>query len=245
MTTEQELLEDQISKWICKQVEKAGAHGVVVGLSGGIDSSVTAALAKKAVANNAFGLIMPCKSSKVDEEFALLLADAIGLRTEKVELDSVLQQFLKVIPPACKGARTNLIPRLRMATLYYFAGKYNYLVVGTGNKSEIVTGYFTKHGDGGADILPLGNLLKSQIRELAKRLDIPVPIIEREPTAGLWEGQTDEKELKISYEDLDKAIDAIESQKADSLAPEIFLRVSELIDKSKHKRRPIPIFKKS
>jgi len=244
MTTKQDLLEDRISKWVSEQVEKAGAHGVVVGLSGGIDSSVTAALAKKAVANSALGLIMPCRSSKEDEELANLLAEKIDLRTEKVDLNPVFDKFLEVLPPACRGAKSNLKPRIRMATLYYFAAKFNYLVAGTGNKSEIITGYFTKHGDSGADILPLGDLLKSEVKEIAKSLQIPEEIIERAPTAGLWEGQTDEKELGLTYRDLDEAIEAIELRNAESLTPEVFRRASELIDRSKHKRQPIPIFRK-
>lgn len=245
MTTKQELLEEQISKWISEQVEKAGAHGVVVGLSGGIDSSVTAVLAKKAVANNSLGLIMPCQSSKEDEKFANLLAEKIDLRTEKVDLNPVFDKFLEVLPPACRGAKSNLKPRVRMATLYYFAAKFNYLVAGTGNKSEIITGYFTKYGDSGADILPLGDLLKSDVKKLAKSLHIPEEIIDREPTAGLWEGQTDEKELGLTYRELDEAIEAIKLQKAELLVPEVFWRISELIDRSKHKRQPIPIFKKN
>jgi len=244
MATKQELLKEQISKWVSERIEKAGAHGIVVGLSGGIDSSVTAALAKKAAANNVLGLIMPCRSSKEDEELANLLAEKIDLRTEKIDLNPVFDKFMEALPPACRGAKSNLKPRIRMTTLYYFAAKFNYLVAGTGNKSEIITGYFTKHGDSGADILPLGDLLKSEVKELAKSLDIPEEIIEREPTAGLWEGQTDEKELGLTYRDLDKAIEAIELQSAESLPPEIFERASELIDKSKHKRQPIPIFKK-
>ena len=118
-----------------------------------------------------------------------------------------------------------------MTTLYYFANKLNYLVVGTGNKSELMIGYFTKYGDGGADILPVGNLLKSQIRELAEYLGIPKKIINKPPSAGLWEGQTDEKEIGISYEQLDKYL------KTEKLNNKIIeKKIQDKITKSAHKR---------
>jgi NAD+ synthase len=103
-------------------------------------------------------------------------------------------------------ATANLKPRLRMATLYYYANKLNYLVIGTGNRSELAMGYFTKYGDGGVDLLPLGNLLKTKVRELAKELKVPQEIIDRPPSAGLWHGQTDEGEMGISYAELDNIL---------------------------------------
>jgi len=126
---------------------------------------------------------------------------------------------------------------------YYYASRRNYLVAGTGNKSEISVGYFTKYGDGGADILPLGNLLKSQVREIAKELALPESIINKPPSAGLLPGQTDEGELKITYEQLDQAILEITSDRDKKSSPEIHSHVEELIKKSEHKRIPIPVFK--
>jgi NAD+ synthase len=118
-----------------------------------------------------------------------------------------------------------------MTTLYYFANKLNYLVVGTGNKSEIMIGYFTKYGDGGADILPLGNLLKNQIKELAEYLGIPKKIINKPPSAGLWEGQTDEEEIGISYNQLDKYL---RTGKLNNKIVE--KKIQDKITKSTHKR---------
>ncbi len=132
-----------------------------------------------------------------------------------------------------------------MTTLYHFASLRNYLVAGTGNKSEILIGYFTKHGDGGADILPLGDLLKSQVREIAKKLALPKYIITKPPSAGLLPGQTDEGELQISYQQLDQAILEITSGCDKKTPPEIHSRVEELIKKSEHKRIPVPVFKDS
>ena len=130
-----------------------------------------------------------------------------------------------------------------MISLYYFASLKNYLVAGTGNKSEISVGYFTKYGDGGADILPLGDLLKSQVIEIARKLSLPEVIINKPPSAGLWAGQTDEEELKLNYEQLDQAILGITSDRSKGILPEVRSRVEELMKKSEHKRVPIPIFK--
>lgn len=236
-------LEDQISKWIRKKVEEAGAEGVIVGLSGGVDSSVVACLAKMAMKDKVLGLIMPCHSDPSDEHWADLMAEKLNMRKKRIVLDSVYDKLLEIFPSAGKLALANLKPRLRMTTLYYFANNLNYLVAGTGNKSEILIGYFTKYGDGGCDILPLGDLLKSQVRQLAVNLGIPDEIVKRAPSAGLWKEQTDEGEIGLSYSDLDRIILAMESGKTDALAPGMLARVKELKKRSEHKRSPVPVFK--
>lgn len=234
---------DAISKWIKYQVEQAGAEGVVIGLSGGMDSSVVAALAKRSLRDKVLGLILPCHSQKEDMEDANLVASLLQLETLILDLSPLYDSLIAILPPAEKKIAANLKPRLRMTTLYYFANMKNYLVAGTGNKSEISVGYFTKYGDGGADILPLGDLIKSQVREIAKQLALPESIINKPPTAGLWPGQTDEGELKITYEQLDQAILEITSNRGKGIPPEIRSRVEELIKKSEHKRLSIPVFK--
>jgi NAD+ synthase len=235
-------LSEEIAKWIKNKVNEARAEGVVIGLSGGVDSSVVACLAKEALGDKVLGLIMFCYNDPVDEDYAYLIADRLNIRTERVNLDSIYDEFLRILPSGKKVSQANLKPRMRMITLYYFANNLNYLVAGTGNKSEIMVGYFTKYGDGGADILPIGGLLKTQVRELARELKIPEEIIKRVPSAGLWEGQTDEGELGLSYEDLDKAILAIESGETKNLSAGMMERVKELMRKSAHKRSPIPTF---
>ncbi|MFN3966799.1 MAG: NAD(+) synthase, partial [Endomicrobiia bacterium] len=132
-----------------------------------------------------------------------------------------------------KIARGNLKPRLRMLVLYYFANKLNYLVAGTGNKSEIMMGYFTKYGDGGVDILPIGDLLKKDVIQLARKLEIPERIINKKPSAGLWPGQTDEEEMGITYKKLDKIL---ESKSKNS-------KIENIIKKTEHKRKPPEICK--
>lgn len=239
-------LADGISSWIREKVGETDARGIVVGLSGGVDSSCVAVLSQMALGDNVLGLILPCLSDSKDEKFARSLAEKFDIKTEKAVLDTVYEKFLEVLPSSAeKISLSNLKPRLRMTALYYFANRLNYLVAGTGNKSEAMVGYFTKYGDGGVDMLPLGGLLKTEVKKLAKELSIPDQIIARAPSAGLWEGQMDEEELALCYEDLDKAITAIETgKKKDFFAQEVMTKVVELVRRSEHKRLSIPIYEK-
>jgi NAD+ synthase len=129
-----------------------------------------------------------------------------------------------------------------MAALYYFANKLNYLVVGTGNKSEVVMGYFTKYGDGGVDIEPLGGLLKKEVRKLAQQLGVPQAVIAKPPSAGLWHGQTDEEEMGITYDALDQIIEAIESGKEKKCSPNLLAKVKKRMRQSRHKFSSPPVF---
>jgi len=240
---------ERISSWIRERVEEAGARGVVLGMSGGIDSSVVAVLAKSGVGDKVLGLIMPCHSEPGDVEQAGQVAAEFGIETEYVDLTPVFDRLLEALPPGDRVAAGNLKARLRMATLYYFANSIHYLVMGTGNKSEIMVGYVTKYGDGGVDMLPLGDLLKTQVRELARELGILEEIIVKPPSAGLWKGQTDEGEMGISYEELDNILMAIESGDActglsrstGECNQEALARVRAMMAASQHKRAPIPI----
>ena len=232
---------ERISTWIKERVKEAGARGVVLGISGGIDSAVTAVLAKRGLGDGVLGVIMPCHSDPTDVEHARMVADKFGIETEYVDLTPVFDCLLATLPSGDRLAVANLKPRLRMAVLYYYANSRNYLVAGTGNKSEIKIGYFTKFGDGGADILPLGDLLKSQVRELACELSVPEEIIVKSPSAGLWEGQTDEGEMGITYDELDSILLAIESGDTAECDQEALARVRAMMAASQHKRDPIPI----
>jgi NAD+ synthase len=232
---------ERISTWIRERVEAAKAEGVVLGISGGIDSAVTAVLAKRGLGDGVLGLIMPCHSNPTDVDDARRVAAQFGIQTEYVDLTPVFDCFLEALPLGDRLAVGNLKPRLRMATLYYFANSRNYLVLGTGNKSEIMVGYTTKYGDSGVDILPLGDLLKTQVRELARELDIPDEIIVKPPSAGLWEGQTDEGEMEITYEELDKVLMAIETGDVGECNTEALAKVRAMMTTSQHKRDPVPI----
>lgn len=239
-----EELANNLVAWIREQVAVAKRQGVVFGLSGGLDSSVVAMLCKRAFPNNALGVIMPCYSSETDIEHARQVAQKFQITIRTIALDKVFDSLKRAFsdgdydPGTKKLAEANLKPRLRMITLYYLANQLGYLVVGTGNRSELSVGYFTKYGDGAVDILPLGNLVKSQVRELAIHLGIPKEIIQKPPSAGLWEGQTDEGEMGITYEELDRYLITGKARR------EIKEKVDAMMAGSAHKRAtpPIPPF---
>lgn len=241
-------LAERITNWIKKQVRSAGAQGVVVGLSGGVDSSVVGVLSKRAFPEAVLGLIMPCFSNPLDLEHAQLVAERFDIQTRLVDLSSIFAQLAGLLEarPYTKGeaslAISNIKPRLRMITLYYFANKFNYLVAGTGNKSEMTMGYFTKYGDGGVDALPLGGLLKSQVRQLAGQIGIPEQIVDKPPSAGLWAGQTDEGEMDITYDQLDKIISGLERNDLSGCDRMMVERVEGAMRRSQHKRQLPPIF---
>lgn len=229
-------LSRKLVEWIREKAAKAGCRGTVFGLSGGVDSSTVALLCKRSFPNDCLGLIMPCHSASLDMEHASLLAAKADIPHKVVPLDDVYDRLLEVagdvgLPERRGLARANLKPRLRMATLYYHANALSYIVAGTGNKSEATVGYFTKYGDGGVDILPIGNLVKGEVYGLAEHLGVPREIIEKPPTAGLWADQTDEAEMGLTYRELDRYILTGE-------APEEVERKIEAMHRaSEHKRR--------
>ncbi len=239
MNTEQPA--DKLVSWIRDRVLAAGLKGTVVGMSGGIDSSVLAVLCHRALPQSMLGLIMPCHSNRQDEQHALAVAKKFSIPTKTVVLDSIFDSLLKALPTdggahaTSQPAKANLKARLRMLTLYYHANQLNYIVAGAGNKSELAIGYFTKYGDGGVDILPLGNLVKAQIVELASFLGIPQEIIDKPPSAGLWPGQTDEDELGLSYEELDRYL------LTGKAGGEIRQKIESLIALCDHKHQPPPL----
>jgi NAD+ synthase len=236
-----EELARKLTSWIREQVKAADVEGVVVGMSGGLDSSVVAVLCKRALPQNTLGVLLPCYSSEIDLSHAHLVAQKFDIATTTVTLDPIFDAVKKALPSEGFDAETerlaeaNLKPRLRMLTLYYLANRLCYLVAGGGNRSELEIGYFTKYGDGGVDILPLGNLLKSQVQELARYLGIPEEIINKPPSAGLWPGQTDEAELGITYEELDRYLSSGRASE------ELKQRIEALSRSSAHKRKPPPI----
>jgi NAD+ synthase len=147
-----------------------------------------------------------------------------------VDLTEAYDSLVAALPPELgQMAYANIKPRLRMTALYGLAQGHGYLVAGTGNKSELMVGYFTKYGDGGVDVEPLGELYKSQVRQLAHTLGIPGPVIDRPPTAGLWHGQTDEEDMGITYHQLDSTLAAIEKGHTEGIDPALLARVQHMI----------------
>src|SRR5215204_2100174 len=255
-------LADEIAGWLRFQMDQIGASRLVLGLSGGIDSAVVCALCTMAAGpTRVIAAIMPIHSRPDDVRDAELVATAFEVLPRVIDLVPAHDALIAAMPddgasgledadvdPDRQSVRrqlalANVKPRLRMTSLYYLANRYNGIVVGTGNKTELSIGYFTKYGDGGVDLLPLGDVDKTTVRGLARELGVPPSVITKAPSAGLWEGQTDEAELGVSYEDLDRTLAAsVSDQDVTDVATKD--RVAALIAASEHKRRPIPVFQR-
>lgn len=244
-TEELEARINQAVEWLRERVQDARAQGLVIGVSGGVDSAVVAGLCKRAFPDNSIGVILPAGSNLVDREDALLTTEALSLETIEIDLSQAHQGILASVNDALSAqghtfeerlSQGNLKARLRMSTLYTVANSLNYLVVGTDNAPESYTGYFTKYGDGGVDVLPISSLTKTEVRAWAAQLGLPDKIVNRVPTAGLWEGQTDEQEMGITYDQIDRYL----------LGEEVPEGVKEKIEKlhrqSEHKRQLPPSF---
>ncbi|WP_338981611.1 NAD(+) synthase [Spiroplasma endosymbiont of Eupeodes luniger] len=237
---------DYLVQWLQEQVKLANAKGLIVGVSGGIDSAVTVALIKKAMSDNHLAVFMPCYSSSNDEILVKKLLATLDLKLQIINLESAYNELQNNfnwhdgLSSLQQKALVNCKPRLRMTSLYALAQANEYLVVGTSNFDEWYTGYFTKHGDSACDILPLIHLLKSQINTAAKLLNIPQEIINQPPSAGLWAGQTDEKEMGITYAELDNFLNGQEKL----LDNNIVTKIKMMHKNSEHKRKSAIIPKK-
>ncbi|MEE1157670.1 MAG: NAD+ synthase, partial [Methanobrevibacter sp.] len=230
-----EKTKNNITEFVQNKVSEANADGLVVGLSGGIDSTVAAFLACEAVGKeNVFGVVLPSTTTPTEDKLhGTTIAQLLGINYKEMAIDSILNEFLSVAQlEEDILAIGNLKARIRMSIIYFYANSKNYLVCGTGNKSEISIGYFTKHGDGACDIEPIGDLYKTDVYELAKYLEIPQEIIDKPPRAGLWNNQTDEDEIGMTYKLLDKILYRFIEKEidADSIAKELDIEVNEVND---------------
>lgn len=222
---------DNLVEWLRDSVKEANCKGIVYGLSGGVDSAVIAALSKLAFGDESLAIMMPINSSFEDEIDAKLVIDKFNLNAIKVDLSRTYSEFVEVVEKGDNNmAYANVKPRLRMTTLYYYPQLKGYLVVGTSNKSEFTVGYFTKYGDSGSDLMPLVDFTKKEIFELARYLEIPDKIIQKPPSAGLFEDQTDEDEMGFTYNDLEKYIN---NEKIDERIEE---KINRMVKISEHKR---------
>ena len=243
-------IERRIVDFIRTYANSVGVKGAVIGLSGGIDSSVTASLLVRALGKDSvLALIMPSKSTPPEDvKDAVQLAQMLGIRYDIVSIDPIRASFSNTIPAFKESevvANGNILARIRMTILYYYANLNNMIVAGTGDKSELLIGYFTKYGDGGVDILPIGDVYKSQVRMLGRRLGLPDSIVTKPSSPRLWEGQTAEGELGVSYADIDVILHALvdlrmnpqKAQEATGKPLNLIEQVWRRVISTEHKRR--------
>ena len=197
-----------LTGFIDNEVRKAGFHRVVVGLSGGVDSSLSAYLAAEALGpENVWGILMPYRTSSPESaQHAALVVQALGINSLTVEITAMVDAYFAMFPDADQMRRGNKMARERMTILFDHSARLGALVLGTSNKTELLLGYGTLHGDMASAVNPLGDLYKTQVRQLSRHLGVPAVIVDKQPSADLWEGQTDEAELGFTYEEVDKVL---------------------------------------
>jgi len=210
-----ESISQEIMNFIKKETESRKSNGVVLGISGGIDSTVLAFLATRAIGpENVKGLILPDETVTPanDIEDAIRICTDLKIDSEKISINKPKNSFLEIIKYTDNMLLTgNLVARVRMCVLYYYSGLMGRLVLGSSNKTELMLGYFTKFGDGAADLLPLGDIYKTQLFGLAKYLEIPGSVIDKKSSARLWANQFTEDELGLPFNQLDKILQFFES----------------------------------
>ena len=203
-----------IEEFLVKQIEKNKAKGLILGLSGGIDSAVLAYICKRALKEKTLAVIMPDTqiTPSIETEDAMKMIALTGLEYKLMDIKPIVNEYSKYLEPN-EWARGNLRARIRANVLYYYANAKNYLVLGSSDKSEYLIGYFTKYGDGASDLVPIISLYKLQVREIAKFLGVPQSVIEKKSSPHLWKEHEAEKELGVSYEDIDSILYCIFDKK--------------------------------
>ena len=236
----------RIVSFIKGKVEESGASGVAINLSGGIDSALTLKLCVEALGpSRVHALILPeGKDGGTDADDASGLALSLGVQVHKYSIGEIVNQFASLGGISDRRVLGNIKARTRMVLVYSLANAEHLLVAGTSNKSEFLTGYFTKYGDGASDFCPIGDLYKTQLRELAVHVGLPSVFITKTPTAGLWPGQTDEGEMGMTYTELDTILYSLETGKspheipaATGLPADKVEKVVDMIHSSSHKRK--------
>jgi len=237
-----------ITDFIAREVEERNSKGVVVGLSGGVDSSVAVTLAVKAIGpSRVLGLVLPDSKTiphPSETKDAISLAKDLKIRYRVIEIGAAKKDLMRQLPPN-KFAQGNLAVRLRMGILYYYAAIRHLLVLGTSNRSELELGYFTKYGDGASDILPLGGLYKTDVIEIGRYMHIPHRILEKKSSPNLWKGQTAEAEIGLSYEEIDVILRHLKTNPSQlkKFSAEKVEKVIRLVEQNRHKRSLPPVCK--
>jgi NAD+ synthase len=239
------MVSKSIEEFIAGYVSDSSAKKVVIGLSGGLDSSVAVKLCIQALGHNkVVGLVLPSMDTpREDIDDAAALAKGLGIKSKIIDIEPIAAKFIEALPQD-KKARGNLLARIRMSIMYYHAYVEKGLVVGTSDKSEYFIGYFSKFGDGGADLLPIADLYKTQVRALGEFLNVPKPILQKKSSPALWKGHLAEKEIGIEYDVLDPILHLLVDEKmdvkevAEKLGTSIakVKKVQGMIEKSSHKR---------
>ena len=227
------------------QVSKSNAKGLIFGLSGGIDSAVIAYLCARVFKNNSLAIVLPDSkiTPKIDTDDAIKMAEILGINYKLLDINSIFSEYEKHLEYDEKSFG-NLRARIRANLLYYYANLKNYLVVGSSDKSEYLIGYFTKFGDGSADVLPIVSLYKSQVRELAKFLGIEDSIISKKSSPQLWTGHIAEEEIGVTYEEIDSILYCVfdkkltieETVKTTQIEKKVVDKIYQLYKNSQHKR---------
>jgi len=250
--TDYRVVEKLLVGFLAHEVRKVGVTRAVLGLSGGVDSAVSAALAARALGpENVLGVMMPYQSSSPESlADAYEVAGSLGIRTLVVEITEQVDSYFARFPDASRLRRGNKMARERMTILYDHSAVESALVIGTSNKTELLLGYGTLYGDMASALNPIGDLYKSQVWGLARHLALPASVIEKAPTADLWSGQTDETELGFSYHQVDRLLFRMIDERcsASELAdmgfePAFVERISRMVRASQFKRR-LPVIAK-
>lgn len=247
-----ELVRNLLTRFIKSEIRRSGLTRAIIGISGGIDSALVAYLAAEALgAENVLGVRMPYRSSSQESlDHAALVIEALGLPHKTIPITAMAEALIEQFPAMSPTRKGNIMARCRMVTLYDQSEDFHGLVIGTGNKTEILLGYSTLYGDGAHAINPIGDLYKAQVRQLSRALGLPLPIIEKAPSADLWAGQTDEQELGFTYEEADKLLYLLVDQRFSpaecveaGFAPSLVETVTRRIRRN-HFKRVMPIIAK-